>query len=166
MPLIKDGELSEDPWTAVADDMPLPASGAVIVSLARWQTERDELVKREDPVGVRLHSDEAASEIAADLGHLSLVALEFPAFRDGRAFSAARQLRESHGFQGEVRAVGTVLRDQYLFLHRCGFDALEVTEARALDDWRAAIAEFDVWYQATGDGRPRVADLRRRRESA
>ena len=156
MPLIKDGRLVDDPWQSVADDAPLPADGPVIVTLARWQAERDALLARGAPLGVRLESKHPAGQIAADLGHFALVALEFPMFRDGRAYSTARLLRERHGFKGEVRAVGNVLRDQFLFMHRCGFDAFEVKDARALEAWRDAMAEISVFYQPTADGRPTV----------
>ena len=50
----------------------------------------------------------------------------FPNFRDGRAYTQARLLRERFGFRGELRATGQVLRDQFVFLARAGFDAFEV----------------------------------------
>ena len=52
----------------------------------------------------------------------------FPSFKDGRAYSQARVLREQYGFRGELRATGNVLRDQFLFLLRAGFDAFEVVK--------------------------------------
>jgi uncharacterized protein (DUF934 family) len=164
MPLIKDGRRVDDLWVAVADDAPLPAGRPVIVSLKRWQAEHDLLVERDAPVGVRLKSNELAETIAADAGRLGLIALEFPGFRDGRAYSTARLLRERHRFRGELRAVGQVLRDQFLFMQRCGFDAFEVSDAQA-DAWPAAIAEFSVFYQPTGDGRPTAIHLRQQKHS-
>lgn len=162
MPLIRDGRGVDDPWVAVADGAPLPDGVPVIVSLQRWQAERDLLVERNAPVGVRLKSSELADTIAADAGRLALIALEFPAFRDGRAYSTARLLRERHGFKGELRAVGQVLRDQFLFMQRCGFDAFEVDEAQAAA-WQQAIGEFSVFYQPTGDGRPSAVQLRQQK---
>jgi Uncharacterized protein conserved in bacteria len=153
MPLIKDGRIAADPWQFVADEEPLPVAGPVAVSLPRWLAERDALLARETPVGVRLESRHKAEEIAPDLDALALVALEFPTFRDGRAYSTARLLRERHGYVGELRAVGNVLRDQFLFMHRCGFDAFEVKGERELDAWTQALAEISVFYQPTGDGR-------------
>jgi uncharacterized protein (DUF934 family) len=161
MPLIKKGEVISDPWIAVADNDTFPASGPVLVPLSRWSTERDELLARGTPIGVRLASDELVSEIAPDLEHISLIALEFPTFRDGRAYSTARLLRERHGYSGELRAVGNVLRDQLMFMHRCGFDAFEVADANALDCWRKTLAEITVWYQPTADGRIPATALRR-----
>lgn len=165
MPLVKDGAEVPDRWLFVADDEPLPETGAVVVPLARWLAERDALVARADPVGVRLASHERAEVIAGDVGRLGLIALEFPVFRDGRAYSTARLLRERYGYRGELRAVGNVLRDQLLFMHRCGFDAFELADPEALATYRAALAEISVVYQAAGDGRVPASRLRRRGEA-
>ena len=164
--LIKDGRVTADPWTLVPDDEPLPASGPVIVSLPRLRAERDSLLTRGEPLGVRLKSSELAREIVRDAGALALIALEFPSFRDGRAYSTARLLRERYGFRGELRAVGNVLRDQFLFMHRCGFDAFEVADEKAAEAWGKAIAEMTVFYQATGDGRTPASLLRRMQRAA
>ncbi len=166
MALIKDGQPVRDPWIALPDDVELPSSGPVIVSLSRWQTERGALSERADPVGVRLASHQAASDIASGLNRIALVALEFPTFRDGRAYSTARLLRERYGFAGELRAVGNVLRDQLLFMHRCGFDAFEIASDEAVDSWRKAFQEFSVWYQPATDKRVPVTALRHTRRAA
>jgi uncharacterized protein (DUF934 family) len=166
MPLISNGRSTDDPWVAVADDEALPASGPVIVSLDRWQTERDALLGRGGRLGVRLASHQLATEIAVDLAHFDLVALEFPTFRDGRAYSTARLLRERYGFKGELRAVGNVLRDQFLFMHRCGFDAFEVANEGEAAAWRKAMEEFSVWYQSAADDRIPATTLRHFRSAA
>ena len=153
MSLLRDGALAEDPWVAVDDDAPLPAAGTPIVSLARWQRERDILRARNGALGVRLPNAASVAAIADDLDRLALVALEFPKFNDGRAFSQARQLRERYGYGGEVRATGQVLRDQLLFMTRCGFDAFEIAKGDPVAAWADALAEFTVFYQPTGDGR-------------
>ncbi|MHA1154101.1 MAG: DUF934 domain-containing protein, partial [Alphaproteobacteria bacterium] len=92
-----------------------------------------------------------------------VIALEFPSFGDGRAYSYARLLRERHGYRGELRAVGNVLRDQALFMRRCGFDAFEVAEGTAVAGWREALGEISVFYQPTEDGRPAAPGLRNQR---
>jgi len=166
MPLIKSGRPVDDPWQYLDDDAPLPEHRPVIVSAARWQAERQTLRRRGHPVGVRLPSDQPPSLIADDVDRLRLIALEFPAFADGRAYSSARLLRERHGFAHELRAVGNVLRDQFLFMHRCGFDAFEVADPAAVDGWIEALSEISVWYQPTGDGRAPVSALRRHRRPA
>jgi uncharacterized protein (DUF934 family) len=118
------------------------------------------LLARKAPVGVRLKSDQSPELIAADLERLALVALEFPKFRDGRAYSHARILRERYGFRGELRAVGDVLMEQLHFMLRTGFNAFEIAGPDPLEQYRTAKAEFSVWYQPTGDGRPTAINLR------
>jgi len=162
MPLLKDGKLIDDPWSHIADEVAIPASGQVIVGLRRWREERDSLIKRKDPVGVRLQSDHTAGDVADDLEHLGVVALAFPVFKDGRAYSNARRLRERHGYTGEIRAIGNVLRDQYLFMLRCGFNVLEVKEGETEKDWQKAIKAFSVFCQPAADDQETVVSLRHR----
>lgn len=162
MPLLKDGKLIDDPWSHIADEVAIPASGQVIVGLKRWREERDSLIKRKDLAGVRLQSDHTAGDVADDLEHLGVVALAFPVFKDGRAYSNARRLRERHGYTGEIRAIGNVLRDQYLFMLRCGFDALEVKEGETEKDWQKATKAFSVFFQPAADDQETVVSLRHR----
>lgn len=151
MALIKDARLVADPWHRLADDEAVPNDRPVIVSWKRFQTERAAWIARGQPLGVRVPPEVTADAIAAELPHFALVALEFPKFTDGRAFSTARLLRERHGFKGELRAVGEVLRDQLLFMARCGFDSFEIADARAAGALHA-FREITVAYQPAADG--------------
>jgi len=163
MALLKGGEIVEDPFTQVGDEEAPPEKGAVIVGLDQWRENRKALVGRGEPLGVRLHSDQSPSEIRADLEHFAVVALEFPAFKDGRAYSYARLLRERYGYTGEIRAVGDVLCNQLQFMLRCGFDAFDVADGESLEELRAACDEFHVFYQPTADGHPTASSLRNAR---
>ena len=160
MPLIKDDRFTEDAWVAVDDEEALPEGAPAIVSLERWQAERVTLAGRNAPLGIRLRADQPPAQIAEDLDRFQVVALEFPSFGDGRAYSYARLLRERFGYRGELRAVGNVLRDQALFMRRCGFDSFEVAEGTGVDGWREALGEISVFYQPTEDGRPAAPGLR------
>jgi uncharacterized protein (DUF934 family) len=100
------------------------------------------------------------SELAPHLDRLALVALVFPTFKDGRAYSQARMLRERHDYRGELRATGQVLRDQLMFLHRAGFDAFEVSKEKDAAHVMEALHRYSVFYQPTGDGRPSSAKAR------
>lgn len=163
MKLLKHGKIVEnDNWIVVADADPLPEEGAVIVTLARWLAERESLIGSNRPLGLALPNDKSPASIAEDLARFELIQLHFPKFNDGRAFSQARLLRERFGFAGEVRATGKFIRDQYLFLHRCGFDALQIEKGDAERDWVAALTEISLWYQPTGDGRASILELRHR----
>jgi uncharacterized protein (DUF934 family) len=166
MALIKDDIVADDPWTTLDDEEDLPVSGPVLVSLERWQLEREALLSDGRPLGVRLRSDQPPALIAGDLDHLALVALEFPKFTDGRAYSSARLLRERYGFTGELRAVGNVLRDQLVFMQRCGFDAFRVEGLADAEAWAETMTEIAVVYQRAADARQTVATLRHRRHAA
>jgi len=128
--LLKDGKAVSDAWVHVADGDAVPETGPVIVTLARWQAEHNTLAGRKDGLGIRLESGQSPDLIKDDLDRFAVVALAFPKFGDGRAYSHARLLKDRLGFKGEVRAVGDVLRDQYRAMHRCGFDVLEISGAR------------------------------------
>ena len=162
MPLLKGGDLIDDVWQKVGESDPLPADAPVIVTLKRWQAEREMLIGRNAPVGVRVPNNQDVAPLAADLDRIGVIVLEFPIFKDGRAYSQARLLRERYGYKGELRASGQVLRDQLLFMHRCGFDAFELAKGDPVAAWKAAIDEFSVFYQPpTRDGRTPVGPLRR-----
>jgi uncharacterized protein (DUF934 family) len=159
MPVIKGGKLVGDSFTNVPDGEELP-DGAVIVSMGRLEKNRDALLARKWPVGVRLKSAENPEAIANDLPRLSLVALEFPAFRDGRGFSWARILRTRLGFKGEVRAVGHFLYDQLSFMTRVGIDSFEVRQDFRESEFSRALGEISHVYQPSSDGKRTIRELR------
>ena len=160
MSLIRDGRLVPDPFTDVSGLVDLPSGVPLIVNLEQWQLQRATLLAAGQPLGLRLRSDQPPALIAADLRYFSVIALEFPKYRDGRAYTHARMLRERLGFQGEIRAVGDVLQEQLHFMQRCGFDAFEVVAPDPEQAWRTIAGDHTVWYQATGDERPSALALR------
>jgi uncharacterized protein (DUF934 family) len=160
MPLIKGGRFVADPWRALADDEPVPEAPRLIISCARWLKERDTLAALPAQLGLRLPNDVAIAKLAGDLARFALIVLDFPRFTDGRAYSQARLLRGRYGFTGELRAGGEVLRDQLLFMRRCGFDAFAVGERALFENWLHAFREIDVFYQPAED---RQLSLLRRR---
>ncbi len=148
--IIKNQQIVNDPWQHVADDAPLPAEGPFTVSLERWRAEREVLSGR-DGLGLRLRNDDDLVGIGDELEQFALIALDFPKFTDGRAYSQARLLRQRYGYRGEIRARGDVLRDQLFFMERSGIDAYEVRQDRDLADALAAFSEFTVRYQGAVD---------------
>lgn len=157
--LIKSGVYAQDVYAPVADDAALP-DGPVLVSLARFQKDREALLARNTPVGVKLQSHENPESLGGDVSHFSLIALEFPKFRDGRAFSWARMLRTRLGFTGEIRAVGDFLFDQVNYQHRVGFDAWEVPDNFTVEMFNRALTEMTDVYQPSTDGKKTIRELR------
>ncbi len=151
MTLIKNGEVAEDNWRNLADDEAISVEESIIVSLKRWQDSKDEFSGRNGQLGVRLESNQKPEEISEDIDRFDLIALNFPALPDGRAFSYARILRERYGFKGELRATGKVIQDQLFFMHRCGFDSFELSAGEDIEKSNAALSSFSVAYQPAAD---------------
>lgn len=153
MPLIKNDTFVDDDWVRVDADADLGTVNAekVIVPFSVWEENKQALRGRNGQLGIVLSSDQSPELIADDLAQFALIALEFPVFKDGRGYSSARILRDRYDYGGELRAVGEVLRDQWYFMARCGFDAFEVAESVDLKDWTQALAEFSVPYQPASD---------------
>jgi uncharacterized protein (DUF934 family) len=128
MPLYRDGKFETDAWDRLDDAAELPAQGQVLLTLAQWR--KVAVSKRDSNVafGVLLEPAERAETIADDLARLTLVAINFPKFTDGRGYSTARILRDRYKFAGELRATGDILFDQLQLYARSGFDALEITD--------------------------------------
>ena len=160
MALLKRDRITDDPWHAMDDEAELPLGVPVIVSYERWQKDRAALLERNGELGIVLRSDQPPALIADDLHRFTLVCLEFPKFTDGRAYSYARLLRARYDFTGEIRAVGVVLRDQLLFMRRCGFDAFHIPDDADPDDWTIAFKELSTPYQPALDPAPTATQLR------
>ena len=166
MPLFRESGIVEDPWQKLGEDAPVPADGMVLVSLARWREARAALLARRGPVGVALANTDAVEGLASDVSRLDLIALHFPKFSDGRAYSQARLLRGRLGYAGELRATGNVLQDQALFMLRCGFDAFESEQKGFCEALARARALFSVVYQPAEDSRTPASFLRLGRQKA
>jgi uncharacterized protein (DUF934 family) len=153
MPLVKDGKITGDAFVHVADDVEIPGEGAIMVSAARFLGETEALLRRSERIGVIWPNNRDLDDLVPYLDRIAAVALVFPSFRDGRAYSQARLLRERHGYRGELRATGQVLRDQFLFMLRAGFDAFEVKKDSDAEAFANTVKRYSVFYQPTGDGR-------------
>ena len=164
MPLVRAGQIVEDRFVRIADEEPLPDRVPVIVSGKRFLAEADALIRRDGSLGVLWPNDRRVAELEPWLGHLALIALVFPKFRDGRAYSQARLLRERYSYRGELRATGDVLRDQFQFLLRAGFDSFEVKKPTDAHVFAETAARYSVFYQPSADGR--LPALRQRLQHA
>jgi uncharacterized protein (DUF934 family) len=160
MPLVKNARITTDLFVHVADGAELPGDGDILISAERFLADPEALLRRPGKTGVIWPNNRAVDDLVPHLGRLAAVALVFPTFRDGRAYSQARLLRERHGYDGELRATGQVLRDQFVFMSRAGFDAFEVKKDADADAFAETMKRYSVFYQPTGDGR--VTALHRR----
>ena len=160
MPLVKQGRIATDIFVHVADGAELPGEGAILVSAARFLDDPEALLHRGGKLGVIWPNNRNLDDLLPYLDRLGVVALVFPTFRDGRAYSQARLLRERYGYDGELRATGQVLRDQFVFMLRAGFDALEVKKQADAEAFAETVKRYTVFYQPTGDGRDTALNRR------
>ena len=119
----------------------------------------DNFGEQSNAAAVRIEPGDDARELLPYFDRLKLVEVNFPAFTDGRGYSAARILREA-GYTGELRAVGDVLVDQLFAIRRCGFDSFAPEAAIDPADAQAALSRWADVYQATADGRPAIWNKR------
>ncbi|MBA5690161.1 DUF934 domain-containing protein [Rugamonas apoptosis] len=162
--IIKQRTVVEDDWfvlrTEAAEGETAPEAaavavpaGKVIVPQAVWLAQRDTLAARAaaGEIGVWIASDERPEALREDLGRFALVAVDFPKFTDGRGYSIAFNLRTRLGYQGELRAIGDVLRDQLFSMQRVGFDAFATRPDRNIHDALKGLTDFSETYQASVD---------------
>ena len=149
--LLKDGQVTDNTWTLVAEDAAELPAGDILVPVNLWQQQGSELAQHGGTVGVWLVGNEEIETVAELLIKAPVVAIQFPKFVDGRGFSMARLLRERYGYQGEIRAIGEIIRDQLYLLQRCGFNAFEFGAEVDLAEARKSLADFSDAYQVAVD---------------
>ncbi len=149
--IIKHRAVIQDNWQLLEQGPTgtLPFSGDVIVPLALWTSERDTLSFRLGRIGVWLEADADPAVIAPDLARFDVIAVRIASATDGRGYTLARLLRERHGYRGELRAIGDVLRDQLYYLSRCGFDAFSLRADQNPEQALSAFDDFSEAYQAS-----------------
>ena len=165
--VIRHGSIETDNWVFVGLDESYDAAsalpdGPVVVPLATWTARRDELLRRRTPLGVWLAPSDEPDAIRDAFDILSLVAVRFPKFTDGRGYSTAVLLRRA-GYRGELRAFGDLGRDQLFFLARVGFDAFALREREGLSSAVQSLKDFREVYQGSVT---QPAPLFRRRQPA
>mgnify|MGYP000580872785 CR=1 FL=1 len=119
----------------------------------------DSFIDQTNANAVRIEPGDDARDLLPHLDHIALVEVNFPAFGDGRGYSAARILREA-GYEGELRAVGDVLVDQIAYMRRCGFDSFAPQKRLDEADVERALSHWPEVYQKTVDGRAPIWKLR------
>jgi uncharacterized protein (DUF934 family) len=143
---------TQDPWLSVAAEADLAlTSDWSLLSLTQWQTVRTTWPAAQR-VGVALQNHEDPALLRDDVARLALVALDFPKWTDGRAYSQARLLRSRLRFRAEIRATGEVLVDMLPLLQRSGFNALVLKAGQSLDAAQRALRFIPAHYQTDAIG--------------
>jgi len=155
--IIKNDRIIDDAWEIIrisegqAPESISLADTPTLYPLAVWRSQREQILASSQLAGVWLQSVDNPESLAGDLDRIAVIAIDFPKFTDGRGYSAARLLRERYGYQGEIRAIGDVLRDQLFFMKRCGFDAFAVKSGKDIEDALAGLRDFSETYQGAVD---------------
>ncbi len=158
MRIIKDEQVQNDDWNWIDKVEPgqtLPL-GDIILPFQYWLENQDSLSKREGKTAVSINGETLIEDIVSHLSQFELIALEFPAFKDGRCYSHARMLRDRYKFKGDLRAVGDVLRDQVFYMKRCGISSFNLPDDKDINDALNALKDFTVTYQTAADGNPPI----------
>jgi uncharacterized protein (DUF934 family) len=158
--LIRHGRIVHEAWQRLEADaevartfltQPQPGVAGALIPLGLWAEQARNWIGVQVPLGVLLRGDEAPDALLPDLARVPVIAIQFPRFADGRGYSLARILRCRHGYRGELRAVGDVLRDQVFYMSRVGFDAFELRADQDAEAALAALHDFSERYQAGAD---------------
>lgn len=133
----------------VLDDVVIPP-GKIIVPLKIWRIQRVILKQRKE-LGILLTSDERPEILKNDLSLLTIIAIDFSKFTDGRGYSIAYNLRVRLGYINELRAIGDILRDQLFYMQRVGFNVFAVRADKNIYDALKGLTDFSEKYQSSSD---------------
>ena len=145
--IIKNGQLVNDDWNRV-DEVGLFPEGKILISMSSWNEQQVQFFKRYGEIGIWMESNENPEEIE-NLERIPVIGILFENFMDGRGFSIARLLRERLDYQGEVRAIGSPIRDQLSYMVKCGFDAFDLADHYDLEEALASLNDFSESYQTS-----------------
>jgi len=145
----RDGGFHADEWIRYTPDSAILAGDyPLLVALGLFIAEPGRFLAHEGPLGAEIAAGESPAPCQPYLDRLTLLALTFPKFSDGRSYSTARLLRERMGFRGELRALGDVLADQIPLMRRCGIQTFEVHHLPTLTALMTGrLAEMHHYYQ-------------------
>jgi uncharacterized protein (DUF934 family) len=148
---LKDGLVVDNSWQLVATDVETLPTGDILVPVAYWQANQQQLADHSGNVGVWVDGHEEVEEFASSIATVPVIAINFLKFVDGRGFSMARLLRERFGYIGEIRAIGQFIRDQLFMMQRCGFNAFQFDLEIDLAAASKSLSDFSDSYQVAAD---------------
>jgi uncharacterized protein (DUF934 family) len=153
--IIKDNAIIESPFTVISIMETTDNPGAIdhangLLPMTFYQQQVAAFAGRLD-LGIWLSSGDDVEALGELVQHLPVIALHFPTFGDGRAYSSAAILRTRLHYQGEIRAIGDVRRDELEQMQRCGINAFELAEGQDAQACLQALTAFSFSYQASVD---------------
>ena len=148
--LINHTGVLENSWTLVEEVQAELPSGNILVPAPYWLANKEALTQRGN-VGIWLSSDIELAPFLSLITDLPVIAINFPAFANGRGYSLARLVKERTEFKGELRAIGDVLLDQIYFMKRCGFDSFLLKDGLSAEKALEYLATFSDPYQLAYD---------------
>ncbi len=148
--LINHTSTLEDNWVFLETIESNVPTGNVIIPGSYWLENKEALASRQD-IGIWLDSDAEPESFIPEITNLPLIAIDFPAFANGRGYSLARLVKERSQFKGELRAIGDVLLDQIYFMKRCGFDSFLLKEGLSAEKALDYLSTFSDPYQLAFD---------------
>ena len=120
---------------------------SILISIDFWQANKKLINQYKFNLGIEINSDQSLDSIKDDFNHFKLIQFNFVTFKDGRPFSLAKKLRRFYDFKNEIRASGSILPDQYVFLLRCGFNSVKIKE-KTLETWLEFLKmDEGIYYQ-------------------
>lgn len=139
----KNGVVDDDPWITAGDE----DDGKLLSIDEALDRARDNA-----PLGVLVKPADDVRALAPVVDSISFIALTFPVFSDGRAFSQAMLLRERLKYKSELRAIGTVLLDHVPLMLRVGIDSFEVSHEPTIERLKQQrLPGIDLHYQPSAD---------------
>ncbi|MGS2716821.1 DUF934 domain-containing protein [Eionea flava] len=151
--IINNGKIVDNQWTIVDAEHTDWSQHYIIVPYDVWQKNQAALSDQlsNGTLGLLIAGDHDIDNKHEDVARFALIAIDFPAFMDGRGFSIARLLRERYQFTGELRATGAIIRDQLCYLQRCGFSSFDLAEDIDVASAVESLNDFSDGYQVSVD---------------
>ncbi len=138
--------VAEDKWVLIEDDITTPLHDNSLLRPQALAQYLEQSQKVSANIGIWLTPDNEVETLAPLLPHVSMIAIQFPDFRDGRGYSQAYILKTRMGWEGELRAFGDVLRDQLSHMQQCGFTSFAIKEGRSAEDATKGLKGISVLY--------------------
>lgn len=145
--LLRDGRIQEDDYLLLHQVSELAGQAAVLLPIAEVLQNLVVIEKYAGRLGVIIQPETSVNDLLVILPKLSLIAINYPIFTDGRGHSKARLLRDKYHFPGELRAIGDVFKDTVYYLHQCGFNGFSPRSGETIDNLLAGLNVFSEGYQ-------------------